>query len=262
MFTSKIILYCVSASGTLGALSEWNFMKQLFKRILPGWAKDIMRPVLKRYWHRHKMRNSWISRKDTLEDNHLATYWNASGQPNRILLIEILSDCLHSDPSSISKGVLEYGSHVGLNLKLLNEKLQNPKIHYYAVEPNLDAFQFLKSKLTFVNALNAEDEGFCRSDFPMSNVRLSFVNSVFFCMSSSRAKAVLTKLSKISEIIVIGDAMENLDGSKSKFRSDPACHQHPYKNWLFELGFKNITHVPVPDPRPQLNGYIIAKRSE
>jgi hypothetical protein len=79
---------------------------------------------------------------------------------------------------------------------------------------NREAYDFLKSKLNFVDPLNMEDEGFCKADFTISNVFLSFVNVVFYCMTADRAKAVLQKLAKISEVFVIGDNMENLEGKK------------------------------------------------
>lgn len=82
-------------------------------------------------------------------------------------------------------------------------------------------------------------------------------------MSSKRVKSVLLKLSRISEVIVLGEGMANLEDEYSKFIINPPCFQHPYKKWLNDLNFIESWSEEAPDPRPQCNKFIVfRKKSE
>lgn len=74
----------------------------------------------------------------------------------------------------------------------------------------------MKSKLDFIAGLNLENQLFLKaSDFPQSKITVSFIDSLFYSMTPKRAKSAIEKLSKISQIIIIGDAIENTsDGFK------------------------------------------------
>jgi len=78
-------------------------------------------------------------------------------------------------------------------------------------------------------------------------------------MKPKRVKSVLNKLTKISDIIVIGESLENLDGIESRLINNPECYEHPYRTWLTEMAFEITAIIKAPDPKPQLNGYIIAQ---
>jgi len=239
-----------------------NFLKSLFKATVPS----VFRNALRRWLAPYRLRQSWLSRKTTKDDDHLTLYWNAEHQPNRkqliFLLVEEIKRMLEVCTTSIS--VLEYGSHVGLNLKLLNDVLPlNPQTAYFAVEPNAEAVAFLIMKLPFVQVLRGEDEVFCRqTDFPPEGRYLSFVNSVFYAMEARRAKAALARICSFSDVVVLGESIVNVDGSESRMRNHPECFEHPYRRWLDALGFEIVSLEQAPDPRPQLNGFIVARRRE
>jgi hypothetical protein len=230
----------------------------MIRSLVPRWLKNYRRKIN----HQAALRRSWLTRQTSATDDHLDIYWNSGDQVNRKLLIGILVDLLKTELEQTPTGVLEYGSHVGINLKLLHDALGDQAIKYYAVEPNREAFTFMRSKLNFVDALNGEDEGFLDAKgFPSEPVGVSFVNSVFYCVAPRRAKAVLSKLCARSNTIVIGDGMDNVEGKQSEFAAEPPCYQHPYKKWLRQFGFNYHRLIDAPDPRPQLNGFLIARRT-
>lgn len=235
-------------------------MKNVLRKIIPLQIINTYR----RLTAAHKIRKGWMSRKVTKTDDHLALYWNAESQENRKFLVRLIIEELLSDAKVHDTwSVLEYGSHVGLNLRLIHESFSSEKsFDFYAVEPNKEAVFFLKQKMKYVNTLLAEDEVFCKDNsFPPKRIRLSFVNSVFYCMEGHRAKSVLQKLTSISDAIIIGDAMDALEYQDSKLQINPVRFEHPYKKWLLEMGFVLKLVVEAPEPVPQLNGYLIARRA-
>ncbi len=232
-----------------------NKMKKFLKNLIPYF-------ILSCYLV-YKLRNGWFNRKKTDQDNHLEIYWNSRNSPNRQRLIELLSHEIFQfiQPHQNHIEILEYGSHVGINLDIIKSAHPNNSITFYAVEPNLEAINFMKDKLPFIQCLHADDLAFMKNkSFPKNNVQISFVNSVFYCMSPKRVKSVLVKLSKVSEVIILGEGMANLDGDDSQFMIDPPCFHHPYRKWLNELNFFEIWQEEAPDPRPQLNKFIAFRR--
>ena len=188
-------------------------------------------------------------------------YWNTRNSANRNRLIELIrreiSDISHPDQLNI----LEYGSHVGINLDIIDRLLPDNSITFYAVEPNLEAINFMREKLPYVKLLHADDVNFVKNDlFPPTKVQISFVNSVFYCMNPKRVQSVLLKLSKISDVIILGEGMVNLNGNLSEFMIDPPCFSHPYRKWLGKLNFVECWLEDVPDPRPQLNKFIAFRK--
>ena len=153
--------------------------------------------------------------------------------------------------------MLEYGSHVGVNLKLLRERL--PLCRLYAVEPNREAFEFTQEKLPFVLALNAEDEGFLRSEFPAEHLTVSFTCSVFFSMEPRRVRRVLKKMCQISTTVILAGGMANINGYRSRFPR--ICYLHPYSRWLRQCGFTIDRIFDAPDAVPQLDGILVARRA-
>jgi hypothetical protein len=223
-------------------------LKSLLKEIIPSRLLGLHYQFL--------LRKRWISRRPTADDDHLTLYWN-SRTKGREALVNIVLGLMQNDGA-----ILEYGSHVGTNLSMLQEARPDNKWGWYAVEPNAYAAEFLKQKLPFVNVLTAEDDGFCRnSHFPEGDVTISIVNSVFYCMNAKRVEAVLRKLGSKSKYIIIGDGLDNVDGSESSFNNDPPHFLHPYRKMLAEVGFKIVQQVPSPEPKPQLNGYIVAEKA-
>lgn len=222
----------------------------------------IKRP-LRRFLAPSRLRRSWLTRTSHEGDDHLAIYWNAETQPNRLKLIQTLVDeCEHLRSANIQPAILEYGSHVGLNLRMLNNVLQSDQVAaYFAIEPNAEAVNFLRQKLPFVHVLEGEDEAFCRqTDFPPNGNYLTFINSVFYAMEPRRVRAALTRICSFSNSVVLGESIENIDGMHYRMRDHPECFEHPYRLWLDELGFEIVSLETAPDPRPQLNGFVVARR--
>ena len=89
-------------------------------------------------------------RKSQEDDDQISIYWNADKQPNRLKLIDILIQEFKylGEVAKAVPNILEYGSHVGLNLRMLNEVLlPYSKESYFAVEPNAEAVNFLRQKI-------------------------------------------------------------------------------------------------------------------
>lgn len=219
----------------------------------------------KRWLAPYRLRQSWLHRKTSATDDHLATYWNAEHQSNRQQLIAILSGAirgLQKQNPTAAISVLEYGSHVGLNIRMVKENQDDfSTVKFYAVEPNAEAVAFLKEKMPDVGVLQGEDSEFLsRESFPHAGMYVCFVNSVFYCMAPRRVEQVLKKLCDISAVLVIGESLENIDGDKSRLRNDPECFEHPYRQLLLKFGFEIQKKAAAIDPRPQLNEYIVACR--
>ena len=196
-------------------------------------------------------------------DDHIAMYWNAEAQPNSQRLIQILlEECalLRAAGGGLS-GVLEYGSDVGLNLRMLHDMLPPESLtSFCAVAPNAEAVVFLQEKLPFVKVLQGEDEVFCRQpDFPPAGRYLTFVNSVFYSMEPRRVRATLARISAFSDSVVLGDSISNLEGIFSRMHNKPECFEHPYRHWFDELGFEIVQHEAAPDLQPQMNGFVVAR---
>jgi hypothetical protein len=127
----------------------------LLRQAIKPFVPKLVLQARDRFMARARLPSSWIGRRSTPEDQHLTVYWHSDTQPRRQRVIEILAQHLQDGDA-----VLEYGSHVGVNLRLLIERF--PSSRLYAVEPNLEAFDFMREKLPFVQALNAEEGGFLK----------------------------------------------------------------------------------------------------
>lgn len=237
-----------------------RFIKASLKAIFPA----AMFSAFRRWLAPWRLRKSWLNRRTTKKDDHLSIYWNAHDQPNRkqliSLLIKEISQLNTVEEADIS--ILEYGSHVGLNLNLIKKALNDSLISkMYAIEPNYEAVQFLKNKMPDVITFHGEDKNFCKTlNFPPDGKYLSFVNSVFYSMTPRRVEKVLTKLCKFSSTIVIGESIENIEGEFSRLRENPECFEHPYEKLLNKNGFKIFYLSAAVDPKPQLNGFIVARK--
>lgn len=212
-------------------------------------------PYVYNKYLQYKIRKNWFSRANNESDKHLELYWNDHGKVRK-KLVDIL-DTLFIENKTNDSSILEFGSHVGTNLKLLSEKHD---VEMYAIEPNVEAYEFLSKKLPFVHSYNFDDDKFIKANIPSGKVYISLINSVFYCMTPSRVKSVLNKLSKISTIIVIGDSMKCIDASVSNFNQNPICYSHPYKKWLEEFGFTKFENIELTEGQMQLDGYLIAKK--
>jgi len=188
-------------------------------------------------------------------------YWSDTDNPNRNALIELAIEVLESIPQV---SVLEYGSHVGVNLHMLHTRLGDASVQYFAVEPNVEAFNFMTENLPYVAGLNADDVGFVGArDYPcgpQSRITLSIVNAVFTHMEPQRARNVLEKLARTSQIIILGEGLGCARESHSTFSSEPFFYLHPYISWLQEFGFGEFRQLPKPRPADgEDSGYLVAR---
>lgn len=247
-------------------------MKLFIKKILP---KSIRTAIIKFLTlmspykvHAFIMRNAWLNRAITNENNHIDTYWESSGSSQRKKLISLIIDEL-SGCGDKNASVLEYGSHVGVNIKLIKEKIGDEKnVTFFAVEPNDEAYTSMQEKLPFVIGLNGEDEEFLKTElFPGCDINLSFVNAVFYSMDGVRVQGVCSKLASLSDVIIIGDEIFNYAGEKTIIHSGEdylgnkyTTFAHPFKKILNDLGFSNISVIAEHEPKLAITGYIIAKK--
>lgn len=240
--------------------------RSLFVHPAVDLAGRLLRPIVPaKLWHRycdwrysHLGRQSWLTREDKL-DGQIAMYWGSMNHPNRTQLIALLGGLIpeHGREKPV---VLEFGCHAGMNFKLLHDRFAD-RIRYCGVEPNHDACEFLRRELPFVELLEAEDRAFLATDFPRSaSVDVSFVNVVMYSVHGTRAKRVLERLCRVSDVIVLGEQLGNTSDT-SRFERDPDMYAHPYVAWLRSFGFREQQIVPPVETSPQLSGYLIARRA-
>jgi len=236
-----------------------RYARNVAKRVIPKrWVYAVRKYFEKRAYAVVGRRN-WLERPNTPEDNHVEVYWKTADHPNRIVLTDTLCKLL-SGSKRRPLSVLEFGSHVGVNLHNLRRAFTG-ELAIFAVEPNRPAADSLREKLPGVRLLVAEDEVFTeRDDFPEVAISVSFVNAVFYCMDEMRTKNVLRKLARISEVIVIGDEFDNIDGRTSLRDPEQFSYQHPFATWLREFGFSEIRHLEVPEPKYAIRGLLVASR--
>ena len=185
-------------------------------------------------------------------------YWDTLQHPNRNALIELVAAELETLEGPAR--VLEFGCHAGMNFKRLHDRFPDREIRYCGVEPNHDAARFLRRELPFVELLEAEDGAFVTSSFPKgSEPTIGFINVVLYTLEPKRAHRVLEKLCRLCEVVIVGDQLANT-GTEPEFRLDPEMYAHPFAHWLRDAGFSRQTTVDAPDPRPQLSGFLVARR--
>ena len=226
--------------------------KKFFTAFIPDALKKKVYPFLLK----DKIRSSWINRRVDENIDHLSLYWNDDEAPNRLLLVSLIKS-LTKRLNKNTLHILEYGSHCGINIKLLRKEINSVNCIFYAIEPNVEACNFLNKNLPEVVVLNGDDRRFIETEFPKRKVDISFVNSVFFSMEPSRAKPVFMRLLEISDILCIGDGLDNLHGKNSEFYLKANCYHHPYGSWLKNTGFKYDLKAITHHASPQLNGFLL-----
>ncbi len=209
----------------------------------------------------------WIERKKTKSDDHLELYWKSENAPNRKKLIAVILKLISQYPSD-SVSILEYGSHVGINIRMLSERV--PKridARYYAIEPNPEAYEFMLQKMPFIKGLLGEDSSFIRDKhYPGDRIDLSFISGVFYAMPYKRVIAVLKKIASISNTIVIADEIAGFFGKRTQYRKLFDMNgkmyfslAHPYAKMLKRVGCSQWMVYRVPIPQIATSGIIVAR---
>jgi len=206
------------------------------------------------------IRRAWFKRRVNDCDNHLNLYWDSDNSVTRQQLVSIVQNLVNSFNEKTIR-IVEYGSHVGVNLKLIQQACPTTDFKMTAFEPNLEACNFMKSKLPEVEVIQGGESVFLKAsgDYK-SKVHLTLVNSVFYSMSGPKTKKVIQRACDISEIVVVGDSMINLDGYKSLFNVEPVFFSHPYRKFFNECGFEISGPTLAIASQPQLDGFIVAKK--
>jgi hypothetical protein len=217
----------------------------------------VARPYRERRFAR-RIRRSWLTRDDRV-DGHVAGYWNTSHQPNRATLVDAIAVCA-TRVTERPLRVLEFGCHAGMNLRLVRDRLGADAVELYGVEPNHDAAAFVRRELPYVQLLEGDDDAFVRAAFPARPVHVAIVNSVFYCVEAARVRRVLAKLCATTDVVILGEQLDNR-GTTTRFDEAPARFAHPYAAWLRALGFVAHEIVAAPEPRPQLDGFLVAQRA-
>jgi len=201
-------------------------------------------------------RHFWLKRKNQ-SDDFISTYWNDRSE-NRKNLIKLVAT-LGEKQKEIS--ILEFGSCVGTNIKLLKDAFAKKSTTFFAVEPNEDAATFLKKKLPFVRILVGEDKAFIQNtSFPGQSIDISFIHAVFYSMAPKRVEKTLEKICKISKVVVIGDEIDNMHGKKASYDYNSNSFLHPYGQILRKYGFKIENTIPNPNPVKAFSGFIVARK--
>jgi hypothetical protein len=243
-------------------------IKKSLKRVIPAPLLHVLEkfitllcPEKMRQWHESldfKIRLNVFSPRP---ESHLQKYWNDTVNPNRLFLTLLLhkEKALFSSSLQHPVKIFEYGSYCGINLKMLDERLDRSSVQLYALEPNPQAAQFLKRNMPFVNMSNSDDEGFIESSFP-GPVDISFTHMVFFQINERRSYSIFKKLSEISRTIIIGENMSNQAGKSSIWDRKQDLYLHPYFTWLKQLGFTIINQTPAPRPYRSISAFCVARR--
>jgi hypothetical protein len=206
------------------------------------------------------IRRAWFKRRVTAFDDHLNLYWDSDDSETRLQMVSIIQNLVNSFNEKTIR-MVEYGSHVGVNLKLIQHACPTTDFKMTAIEPNLEACKFLKTKLPEVEVIQGGESAFLRMTNDIQfKFHLSLVNSVFYSMSGFKTKKVIRRLCEISDLIVVGDSMVNLNGSKLTFNSEPIFFSHPYRKIFNYFGFEIIETIPAVDFQPQLDGFIVARK--
>lgn len=234
-------------------MSATDFAASILRRIVPGRVWNRIAAPYRDWRFARASRRGWLTRQDKV-DGHVSVYWNSLGHPNRLRLIDTIARYVEHETADI----LEVGCHAGMNFRLLADRFPERAIRYHGVEPNHDAAQFLRENLPFVRLLEAEDRQFVEGRF-VDHAQISFVNVVLYAIHGARARKIVDKLCKISDVVIIGEQLAN-HGDRSTFQQDPEMYVHPYASWIRAAGFHQIEIVPAPEPSPQLSGFLVARR--
>lgn len=222
-------------------------LRELVVRLMPA---RLVSPTIQR--------RTWTKRRTTDVDDHLKLYWEDVDNPRRQALLVLLEAALRSEPAPHS--VLEFGSHVGVNLRLLAERVGGSELQCYAVEPNPEAVGFLEQHLPRVETLRADHRGFLNAaSFPGQPVTVSFANGVLYSMSPSAARRVVRKMLSISSTVVIGDNLDHVRGRTSAFVKSSSSFAHPFETWFRSAGVGDIAIVPLEGGDYALSGFVIAR---
>jgi trans-aconitate methyltransferase len=223
----------------------------LARRLVPDRVWSAIAGPYRDWRFARASRRGWLTRQDKV-DGHVAVYWSSLEHPNRRQLIDTIARYVGEPPFDI----LEFGCHAGMNFRLLADRF--PALRYHGVEPNHDAARFLREKLPFVRLLEAEDREFVDGRF-VEHAHISFVNVVLYAIQGKRARRIVDKLCKISDVLIIGEQLANR-GDRTTFQQGPEMYVHPYASWIRAAGFHEIEVVPAPEPSAQLSGFLVARR--
>jgi len=222
-----------------------------------GWKEAVVKIVPARVLAPIVARRTWTRRVVTAGDDHLTMYWESAENPRRRALVDLLVAEVQKRPEP---SLLEFGSHVGVNFRLLAERLPGHG-RFYAVEPNHEAVEFLRAKLPGVTALRADHRGFLAArDLPAEPVTLSFANAVFYSMSPRATRKVLRKMLATSDIVVIGDNLDNAEGRGSEFNEEHKSFRHPFATWLRHENAEIEIHE-LDETDYALSGFVVARRA-
>lgn len=201
---------------------------------------------------------AWRNRRSSPTDDHLNQYWD-SDTPSRRAMLALVVPALQNEPRPHS--MLDFGSHVGVNFRMLDLLLPDDPIHYYAVEPNAEAIEFLNQKMPEVESLVASHGGFLAAkNFPPGPVTLSIASGVLSLLRPQMARRVVEKMMATSSVVVLGDNIDNPHGPKSEFLKASSTFVHPFELWLRKGGFTAISVSEGLDKHYAVTGYIVARK--
>lgn len=231
-------------------------------------ARKLFYKIVPQQIFTNRQRRFWSARNSETGDNHILTYWdNRHEVPNRIKLVDILRNEILEIASakqfvgSSPISILEFGSHCGPNLDLIKAG-SDVALQLHAVEPNPEAISFINQMLPEVFTYKLNDLEFCSSKDLPRKVDICFSNSVFYILASKAAKDVLSKLCSISDTVIIGCELSNIDGDATSFSRTTRSLRHPYKKWFSESGFTIVKKLNAPQPQLSCDGFLVARKNQ
>jgi len=204
--------------------------------------------------------------QDGLRENWFSACQDESyglDDPNRKEFAKLVGDCART-PGRDETTCLEIGCHTGAATReVANVLPAGCKIT--ALDPNRAALAELSKGLPEVTTLAGTVEDALAQKIPLpEKIAVVFAFSVFCQIPSSSMAAFFARISQRTRAMVLCDQIFNCWGEESILRftrTGLACfYLHPYGRILKELGFSDISLLPLPLPQRAVDGIIVAKK--
>lgn len=221
---------------------EWKGANTMTKSLKTLYSL-LYRTLIPSSVHAFRERKYWETRrKETEHENHLDIYWNSTSSPNRIWIINEIEEILKRNDKKVS--FFEFGSHCGVNLRMLSEKLSHRPIEYFAFDVNEEALEFLKTKLPFVNVIKETTEKY----FTQLSDKFDFTLScgVFYLLPEQKAKLIFKQLARRSRVLIMAESKASTK-SVSTFNRTTMEFNHPFDAWAKEFGLNLVYSEQTPE---------------
>ena len=214
-----------------------------------------------------------VERLQRPDNGYLSVYWNAYTQTRfaeACAIVSSLAPLVVQGETPAKLSLFDFACSTGPLFRALKAHL-GP---YYALtlagaDADRNAIPFVAENVPDALIFEADpqrlhDLGFSRGE------RFNFATATSLCygMDETSVQLLLEELAAMTDILIIGDQIENMDGETAVTMSlvDAAgnsydAHCHPFRTLLRTLGFSTIVAVPVEQPVKSISGFVVASRS-